>query len=181
MLVEVSVFVDVSLLYKLQDVVVADIDVQVLIKHALNLIDTNLTSFFSVEEGEHVQSFFFSASAKKPFFGYEINHFTQRETILVLIGAGDFILDLLSIHFGVCEVAENASEILTIDVSCVAWVIERKGILDFVLLDKRWGTMSSESLLLRLEFLPPLVFATFFLAPFISYKIIVQNTHSIDI
>jgi len=94
------------------------------------------------------------------------------------MGAGNFILDLFAIHFSVGKVAEDASEILAIDVSSVGGVVESEGIFDLVLLNREQNTISSVSLLLRLAFLPPLLCDTFFLRPFmISYKII-YTTHS---
>ena len=85
----------------------------------------------------------------------------------------NFIFDLFAIHFCVCEVPQNASQILSIDVARVAGVVEGEGILDLVLLNREQGTISSLSLLLTLAFLPPLLWDTFFLRPFmISYKII---------
>lgn len=93
----------------------------------------------------------------------------------------DLVFDLLPVHLGVCEVAQDASQVLTIDIPRVAAIVERERVLDLVLLNKSSDTMSSESLLLRLAFLPPLGLLTFFFSPFISYKIIELNIPKIDL
>lgn len=175
MLVEIPVLVEISLLDELQDVVVADIDVEVLVEHALYLVDTHQPSLLPVEQREHVQGLLLPPSTEKPLFGDEIDDFGESEVVLVVVGGGDFVLDLLAVHLGVGEVAQNAPEVLSVDVAGVVGVVEGEGVLDFVFLGEGWGTMSSESLVLRLEFLPVLALAMFFLAAFISYKIIVQT------
>jgi len=91
-----------------------------------------------------------------------------------LMSPSDLILNFLAIHFSVGKVAENAPEILSIDISTIMRIIEGEGILDFIFLDSLIDTISYVSLLLVLAFLP-LVFDTFFLSPFISYKIIVSK------
>ena len=88
----------------------------------------------------------------------------------------DLVLDFLAIHLGVGKVAEDAPEVLAVNVASVIRVIEGEGILDLIFLHRANDTISSVSLLLVLAFLPPLAFDTFFLSPFISYKIIVSKT-----
>lgn len=82
----------------------------------------------------------------------------------------DFVFDLLSIHFGVGKVSQNATQVLPGYIARVAGIVEREGVLDFVFLSGKDRTMSSESLLLRLLDLEPLGLLTFFFIPFISYK-----------
>jgi hypothetical protein len=77
------------------------------------------------------------------------------------------ILDLLSIHFGVGKITEDAAQVLTTNEACVATIVEGKSVLDFVFLNERKDTISSESLLLALD---TLALAMFFLTPFISYR-----------
>lgn len=50
------------------------------------------------------------------------------------MNTADLIFYFFSIHFGVSKVSKDASEILTVYVSCVSWIIESKGIFDFILL-----------------------------------------------
>ena len=90
-----------------------------------------------------------------------------------MVCTGDFVFDFFAVHFGVGEVAEDAPEVLSIDVARVVGVVEGEGVLDLVFLNEKGVTISSESLLLTLAFLLPLGFEIFFLRPFIiSYKII---------
>jgi hypothetical protein len=145
-----------------------------LVKDCFDFVEAYEAAFLAVEEGEHVQGFFFSSSAEEPFFCDEVDDFAEGERVFVLVCAGDLVLDFFAVHFGVCEIAENASEVLTVDVAGVGSIVEGERIFDFILLHNLGGTMSSESLLLRLAFLPPLGWATFFLRPRMvsSYKII---------
>lgn len=86
--------------------------------------------------------------------------------------AADLVFNFLPVHLRVCEVSEDASKVLPVDVSRVRAIVESESVFDLVLLNKGIFTISSESLLLRLAFLPPLGLLTFFFSPFISYKII---------
>lgn len=88
---------------------------------------------------------------------------------------GDLVLDLLAVHLGVGEIAEDAAEVLPADVAGVGGVVEGEGVFDLVFLGKWGGTMSSDSLLLRLLDFEPFALLTFFFMPFISYKNIYQN------
>jgi hypothetical protein len=92
------------------------------------------------------------------------------------MGRADFVFDLLAVHFGVGEVSQNAAQVLPGDIARVAGIVEGEGILYLVFLSGEDGTMSSESLLLRLLDLEPLGLLTFFFIPFISYKNII-GTH----
>ena len=87
----------------------------------------------------------------------------------------DLILNLLAIHLGEGEVAEDAPEVLAVDGACVPWVVEGKGVLDLVLLDEMIGTISSDSLLFNPAALLPLAFDMFFFTNglLISYKNII--------
>lgn len=87
----------------------------------------------------------------------------------------DLVLDFLAVHLGVCEISEDAAQVLPGDVAGVSGVIECEGVFDLVFLSGWGGTMSSESLLLRLLDLEPLALLTFFFMPFISYKNIIRN------
>ena len=171
MLIQVAVLVQVCLLDELQDVVVTDVYVQVLVEDWFYLVQTHQTSLFTVKQSEHIQGLLLSSSSEEPFFCYQFYHLVKGEGIFVLVGTSYLVFDLFSIHLGEGKVPEDASEILTIDVSWVVGVIECEGIFDLVFLNEIRGTMSSVSLLLTLAFLPPLV-GTFFLKPLISYKII---------
>jgi hypothetical protein len=171
-LVKKAVFVQVGLLNEFQNIVVADIDVQVLVKHCFDFVDAHESLFLSVEEREHIQGFLLSPPPEEPLLGDEFHHFTQRKGLLVLVGTRNFILDFLSVHLGVCEIAQNASEILTKYVARIGGVIEGKGVFDLIFLNESLITMSSESLLLRLLVFDPLLFVVFFFNGFISYKYI---------
>ena len=75
LLVEVAVLVEVCLFDELQDIVVADIDIEVLVKDCFDFVEADQSSFLAVEEGEHVEGLFLSSSPKEPLFGDEIHHF----------------------------------------------------------------------------------------------------------
>ena len=154
-LVQKAILIEVGLLDELQNVVVADIDIQVLVEDGLDFVEAHQPPFLPVEQSKHVQSLFFPSSAEEPLFGDEIDDFRQTEGVFVLVGGGYFVLDLLPVHLGVGEVAENAPEVLAVDVARVAGVVEGEGVLDFVLLNRARTTMSTVSLLLTLAFLPP--------------------------
>lgn len=47
---------------------------------------------------------------------------------------GDLVLDLLAVHLGVGEVAEDAAEVLPADVAGVGGVVEGEGVFDLVFL-----------------------------------------------
>ena len=55
---------------------------------------------------------------------------------------GDLIFDLFAVHFGEGEVAEDASEILSIDIAGVVGVVEGEGIFDLIFLNGVGSTMS---------------------------------------
>ncbi len=172
MLVKKAVFVQVGLLNEFQNIVVADIDVQVLVEHSFDFVDAHKSLFLAVEEREHIQGFLLSAPPEEPLLGDEFHYFTQRKRLLVLVSTGNLILDFLSVHFSVSEIAQNASEILPKYVSRIGGVVEGKGVFDLIFLNESVITMSSESLLLRLLVLDPLLFVVFFFKGFISYKYI---------
>lgn len=86
------------------------------------------------------------------------------------MGICDFIFYLFTVHFSVCEIAENTSKVWATNVSGVAAVIKGKRILYLIFLTSTVSTMSSDNLLLRLLDLAPLGLLTFFFIPFISYK-----------
>ena len=174
LLVQESIFVKICLFNELQNVIIANVDVQVLVEDWLDLVETHQASLLAIEEGEHVKGLFFSSSTEEPLFGDKFDDLGEWEGIFVLMSSSDLILNFLAIHFSVGKVAENASEILSIDISTIIRIIEGEGILDFIFLNRLINTISSVSLLLVLAFLP-LVFDTFFLSPFISYKIIVSK------
>jgi hypothetical protein len=54
----------------------------------------------------------------------------------------DFIFDFFAVHFGEGKIAEDASEILSIDVSRVAAVVEGEGIFDLIFLNRTTDTIS---------------------------------------
>ena len=170
MLVQKPILIQIGLFDKLQNIVVADVDIQILVEHTLNLIDANQPSLLPIEQRKHIQCLLLPPPPEKPFLGDQLNDLSQGETFFLLVDVADLVFDLLAVHFGVGEVPQDASEVLPAEVAAVAAVVEGKGVLDFVLLGRTGLTMSSESLLLRL-FLP-LLFAMFFFTPFIGYKII---------
>lgn len=49
LLIEVPVFIKICLFDELQDVIIADIDIQVLVKHCLNFVDAYKPLFLSIE------------------------------------------------------------------------------------------------------------------------------------
>ena len=171
LLVEVAVFVEICFLDEFQDIVVADVDVEVLVEDRFNFVEADQSSFLAVEEGEHVEGLFLPAAAEEPLFGDEFDDLGEGEGVFVLVGAGDLVFDLFAVHFGEGEVAEDGPEVLSVDVAGVGGVVEGEGVFDLVFLSGRIGTISSVSLLLTLAFLP-LPWLIFLLGP-ISYKIIV--------
>lgn len=173
LLAQEAILVKVSLLDELQNIIIADVDIEILVENRLDLVDADQSLLFSVKEGEHIQSLLFSTSTKEPFFCDEVYNFTKGKSLLLLMYVGNLIFDFLSIHLGVGEVAQDTPKVLPIYISCVTRVIEGECVLDFVFLSKRISTISSESLLLRLVDLVALALLTFFLNPgFISYNFI---------
>ena len=171
LLVEVAIFVKVSLLDELQNVVVADVDVEILVKDRFDFVETYQPSFLAVEESEHIEGLLLPTASEEPFFGDEFDDFSEGEGVFVLVGAGDLVFNFLAVHFGEGEIAEDGPEVLSVDVAGVGGIVEGEGVLDLVFLSGGMGTISSVSLLLTLAFLP-LPWLIFLLGP-ISYKIIV--------
>ena len=120
LLVKEAVLIDIRLLNELEDIVVADIDVQVLVEDCLDFIQTHQSSFLSVEQCKHVQSLLLASSSEEPLLSDKFDDFTQRERVLVLMGSRYLVFDLFAIHFSIGEVAEDASEILPVDEAGVA-------------------------------------------------------------
>lgn len=108
-LVQVSVLVAISLFDELQNIVVTDVNVQVLIENTLDIVKPNKTPLFPVEKGKQVEGFFLPTATEKPFFGNHVNDFAQGESFFIFILVRDFVLDLLSVHFGKCKIAQNWS------------------------------------------------------------------------
>lgn len=133
-MIKITVFVQICLLDKLKDIIVADNNVQVLIEYIFDLINSYQSFFLSVKKGKHIQSLFFSPSSEEPFFSDQIYNFRQWKTIFVLMSGGDLIFDFFSVHLSKCEVSKNASKILAIDISSVSWIIEWKGVFDLIFL-----------------------------------------------
>lgn len=75
LLVKEAILIEVCLLNELQNIIVADIDVQVLIEYSLYFIDAHQALLFPVKQREHVQCLLFSSSSEEPLLGDQINHF----------------------------------------------------------------------------------------------------------
>ena len=145
--VHVAVFVEVRLLDELHNVCVCDVDVQVLVEHVLDLAQLHQPSLLAVEQGEHLLSLGFSPLAVKPLPRYHLQSLAQRELLLAAVIVSYSLLDLLAVHLREGEVPENASEIVAGDAASFVHIVERKCVLDLVLLSCYYNTMSSESLL----------------------------------
>jgi hypothetical protein len=170
LLVEESVLIEVCLLDELEDVVIADIDVEVLVEDGLDFVDAHHSLLLPVEQREHVQRLLLPPPTEEPLLRDQLHHFRQRKRLLLLVGVADLVLDLLTVHLRVGEVPQNAAQVLPGDVARVARVVEGEGVLDLVFLSGSSSTISSESLLLRLLDFEPFGLLTFFFMPFISYK-----------
>lgn len=79
LLVEVTVFIEVSLLYEFQNVIIADNDIQVLIENLFYLGESNKALLLSIEKAKHVEGFIFPAPAIEPLFLNHLEHFRQGE------------------------------------------------------------------------------------------------------
>ena len=66
-LVKVPIFVAISLLNKLQNIIVADVDIKILVEYVLYIVESHETSLFSVEQSEQIKGLLFSALSEEPF------------------------------------------------------------------------------------------------------------------
>lgn len=105
-----------------------------MVEHCLDLIDAHEPLLLAVEQGEHVERFLLPASSEEPLLGDELHHLAEGEGLLVLVHVGDLVLDLLAVHLGVGEVAQDAAQVLPADVAGVRGVVEGEGVLDLVFL-----------------------------------------------
>ena len=168
LLVEVPVLVRVCVLNELQYVVIAYYYVQVLVENLLYFRHPHQPLLLPVEQREHVHRLLLLPLVVEPLLVDQIQHFSLHELVLVLVGGGDLVFDLLAVHFGEAEVAEDAPEVFSIDVSGFLRVVKVEGIPDFVFLNRGVRTISSESLLWTEGDFP---FPMFFFPLFISYII----------
>ena len=105
-----------------------------MVEHCLDLIDAHEPLLLAVEQREHVERFLLPASPEEPLLGDEFDHLAEGEGLLVLVHVGDLVLDLLAVHLGVGEVAQDAAQVLPADVAGVRGVVEGEGVLDLVFL-----------------------------------------------
>ena len=142
LLIEIPVFVWIRILDKLQYVIIAYNYVKVLVEHLLYLCYSHQPLFLSIKESKHIHGFFFSSLAVKPFFVNKIENFGEHKLVFILMGCGDLIFDLLSVHFSEAEVTKNAPQIFSIDVAGFFRIVEVEGIFDFVFLHEGINTIS---------------------------------------
>jgi len=67
LLVKITVFVDISLLNKLENIIIADDDIEILVKDLLDFGKSDKPFLFSIKQCEHVHGLVFPSSSLKPF------------------------------------------------------------------------------------------------------------------
>ncbi len=110
-LIQIPVFITVCLFNKLQNIVIADVDIQILIEYVLDIVKAHKAPFFSVKKCKQIKGLFLSSLAKKPFFCDHFNNLTEGKVFLIFVIVGDFVFDFLAVHFGEGEVTQDGSEL----------------------------------------------------------------------
>ena len=134
-LVEWAVAVYVGLLDELLDVCIADLDVQVLWEDVFYFVESHLILLLVVEQLVHVIDFGLLALAEEPLLADHGDDVSEVERLLRLVNVVlDFLLDLLDVHLGKSEVAQNAPHLGPVDVAWFLSIVEVKAILYFIFL-----------------------------------------------
>jgi hypothetical protein len=68
-LIQKAILVEVRFLDELQNVVIADIDVQVLVEDGFDFVEAHQPSLLPIKQSEHVQSLLFSSPPEEPLLG----------------------------------------------------------------------------------------------------------------
>lgn len=105
-----------------------------MVEDCLDLIDAHQSLLLPIEQRKHIQCLLLPSSPEEPLLGDEFYDLAEGEGLLVLVDIGDLVLDLLAVHLGVGEVAEDAAEVLPADVAGVGGVVEGEGVFDLVFL-----------------------------------------------
>ena len=74
-LIQVPVFIVVSLFDKLQDIVIADVYVQVLVENALDIVKSDQSSLLSIKKSKQIERFLFPSTTEKPFLCDHFHNF----------------------------------------------------------------------------------------------------------
>ena len=134
LLIEVSILVCICVFYELHDIVITDHDIQVLVENLLYLLYSDQSLLFSVKKSKNVHSFFFFTPSIEPFLVNESQNVRKHELVLIIVSISDLVFNLLSVHFCEAKIAQNASQIFTIDAACFFIVVEVESILNLIFL-----------------------------------------------
>jgi hypothetical protein len=83
-LIQIPIFITIRLLNKLQNIIITNVNIQILIKHPLNIIQSNQSSLLPIKQSKQIKRLLFTTLTIKPFLCYHLHHVAQRKCLFVL-------------------------------------------------------------------------------------------------